>query len=60
MAVKIEIAVIWVMMLCSDVISYQHFGGPWCLHLEGEWKLRWHNTVSQLQPRRPWLNSLSF
>jgi hypothetical protein len=24
------------MTLCSDVVGYQRFGGPWCLHLLGE------------------------
>jgi len=22
----------WVVTLCSDVVGYQHFGGPCCLH----------------------------
>jgi hypothetical protein len=26
----------WVVMPCSDVVGYQHFGGPCCLHLWGE------------------------
>jgi hypothetical protein len=26
----------WVMTPCSDVAGYQRFGGPCCLHLQGE------------------------
>jgi hypothetical protein len=25
---KIKIAVFWVLTPCSDVVGYQHFGGP--------------------------------
>jgi len=28
--------VFWVMMLYSDVVGYQCFGGPCCLNLPGE------------------------
>jgi len=24
------------LMLCSVVVGYQHFGGPCCLHFQGE------------------------
>jgi len=30
---KIQIEVFWLVMLCSVVVGYQHFGGPCCLHL---------------------------
>jgi hypothetical protein len=30
------VMVFWVMMPCNEVIGYQHFRGPCCLHLEGE------------------------
>jgi len=32
-AVKTEVAVFWVVTPCSDVVGYQHFGGPHSLHL---------------------------
>jgi len=31
--VKIEVAVFWIVTCRSDVVGYQHFGGPCCLHL---------------------------
>jgi hypothetical protein len=34
-AMKIQIVVFWVMILCSDVVGYQHFGGPRCIHFQG-------------------------
>jgi len=24
---------VWVVMLCSDVVEHQHFGGTCCLHV---------------------------
>jgi hypothetical protein len=33
--VKLQV-VFWFMTLCSDVVGYQCFGGPWHLYLEGE------------------------
>jgi hypothetical protein len=30
---KIQVKFFWVVMPCSDVIGYQHFRGPCCLHL---------------------------
>jgi len=32
---KIQVVVCWVVSLCSDVVGYQHFGGPCQLHLQG-------------------------
>jgi hypothetical protein len=32
----IQIIVFWVMIPCNDVVRYQCFGGPCCLHLQGE------------------------
>jgi len=32
---KIQI-VFWVVTPCSDVVGYQRYGGPCCLHLQGE------------------------
>jgi hypothetical protein len=36
MALKIHVEVFWVVMLCSVVVGYQHFGEPCFLHLQGE------------------------
>jgi hypothetical protein len=30
----------WSVTLCSDIVRYQHFGGPYRLHLEGEYRIR--------------------
>jgi hypothetical protein len=30
---------VWVMTSYSDVVGYQHFGGPCCLHLQDERKV---------------------
>jgi hypothetical protein len=32
---KIQIMVVWVLMLCSDVAGYHHFVGPYCLCFQG-------------------------
>jgi len=34
--VKIQVEVIWVVTPCSDMVGYERFGGPCCLHLQGE------------------------
>jgi hypothetical protein len=39
-AMKIQIEAFWVVTPCDDVVGYQHFRGPRCLHLE-------HYTASQ-------------
>jgi hypothetical protein len=31
---KFQVAIFWVVTLCSDVVGYQCFGGPCCLHLQ--------------------------
>jgi hypothetical protein len=36
MVVKIQVKVFWVVMLSGPAVGYQHFGGPYCLHLQGE------------------------
>jgi hypothetical protein len=36
MAEMFQVKVCWVMTLCSVVVGYQCFKGPYCLHLEGE------------------------
>jgi len=33
------------MMPCSVVVVPQGFGGPCCLHLQGETLLSYHNTI---------------
>jgi len=35
-AIKIQIAVSWVVTLHAGVVGYQHFGGLCCLHLQDE------------------------
>jgi hypothetical protein len=35
-AMKICVEVFWVVTPYNDVVEYQCFGGPWCLHLQGE------------------------
>jgi hypothetical protein len=35
-AVMLLVGVFWVMTQCSVVVGYQRFGGPCCLHLQGE------------------------
>jgi len=32
MVMKIQVEVFWAAILCSDVVRYQCFGGPCCLH----------------------------
>jgi hypothetical protein len=41
--------VFWITTLCSDV-GYQHFKGPCCLHLQGEWRLRQHGPSNCWYP----------
>jgi hypothetical protein len=33
--VKVQFMIFWVVKLCSDVVGYQHFGGPCCLLYSG-------------------------
>jgi hypothetical protein len=33
---NVEVLVFWIVMLCSDMIGYQRFGGTHCLHIQGE------------------------
>jgi hypothetical protein len=35
-AMKIQVTVFWVTTPCSVVVGYQRFGGPCCLHLQGD------------------------
>jgi len=34
-AVKIEVEFFWVVTPCSVMVGYQHFGGPYCMHVLG-------------------------
>jgi len=34
--IKIQVAVLWVMTPSSDVVGYQRFGEPCCLHLQSD------------------------
>jgi len=36
MALNIQVEVLWVVIQCTDVVGYQHFRGPYCLHLQDE------------------------
>jgi hypothetical protein len=33
MEMKIQVVVLWIVTLCSDVVGYKHFGEPCYLHL---------------------------
>jgi hypothetical protein len=35
MVINIHV-VFWVVLLCTDVVGYQHFGGPCWFHLQDE------------------------
>jgi len=50
MAMKIN--VIWVVMPCSNVVGYQYYRGPFCLHLQGEVH-RWKHCV----PMKLWYHT---
>jgi len=52
MAFKINIMVLWVITLCSDVIGYQHFEGLCCLCLHSDTGILPHHYIVSL-PRRP-------
>jgi hypothetical protein len=34
----VQVMVLWVFIPCNVVVGYQQFGGPFCLHLQGEAK----------------------
>jgi hypothetical protein len=35
MAIKIQVAVFWIVTSCRDVVRYERFGEPYCRHLQG-------------------------
>jgi len=37
--IKIQVAVLWVMTPSSDVVGYQRFGEPCCLHLQCDYPM---------------------
>jgi hypothetical protein len=43
--VKFQVEIFWVLTPCSFVVRYKSFGGPFCLHLQGEVK-RWYPTAA--------------
>jgi hypothetical protein len=47
MAVKIQVEFMWSVMPCS-VVRYQHFRGPYCLHLQGEVTLKCWYPITAL------------
>jgi len=61
-----QVKVFWVAIQSSVAVGYQRFGGPWCLHHQGEVKrgskvlqnvgIRPQNYTAT-QPRRTWLES---
>jgi len=44
-----QVAVFWVVTPCSHVLGYQRFGGPCCLHLQGEVVCN-HETTRRHKP----------
>jgi hypothetical protein len=46
---KIHVMVIWLMILCSDLVVCQRFGGPCCLQSEDEASLAIQNVGTLLQ-----------
>jgi hypothetical protein len=36
MSVNIQVSVFWVLTPCSVAVGYQHFGQPFCFHLQRE------------------------
>jgi hypothetical protein len=43
--VKIQVEVLWVLTPCSFAVEYQSFGGPGCLHFQGEVKGKYANFL---------------
>jgi len=47
---KIQVAVFWVVTLCSSVVGYQCFRGLCCLHLHGD-VVSYHITTQCHNPQ---------
>jgi len=46
-AMKIQVEVFWVVMLCGVVVRYQLFRGSWCLIFKQQGPLKcWHPTTT--------------
>lgn len=45
MMVKIHVVVFWLMILRSLIDGHQHFGGTYCLHLEGRCEPCWESGL---------------
>jgi len=50
---KQQVQVFWVVTPCRDVTGYQHFGGPWYLHLQAAWSS--DTLVSWTQKNSMWI-----
>jgi hypothetical protein len=49
---KIKVVVFWVVTSCCNVVEYQRFEGPYCVHLQGEQYLSSSsNTSAELSSR---------
>jgi len=57
MAVKIQVRVFWIVMLCSVVIRYQSLGGSCCLHLQCEVEVEAEAASSSSQMMVPYHNT---
>jgi len=48
MVVMTEVGIFWVVMPSSAEVGYHHFGGPCCLHLQGEVKMEAERSSEML------------
>jgi hypothetical protein len=49
MTVKVSIIVVWVVMLYGLLGGYQHFGGMYCLHIQGAFILKLEAMINILK-----------
>jgi hypothetical protein len=45
------LAVVWIKTMCSDVVGYEYFWRPCCLHLQGEMLVSYHITTQCYNPK---------